>query len=136
MIQDIFAAGVLIQRDDGKILATKRTDGKGYGFPCGKREIGENPLHTAVRECFEETGHVAIIDFLEGMLSTYSLSYTDLDDSNHMIRIYRAESVAVGEPTHPEEGEVVWVTPRALVEESAWTEYNELALKHFGINWE
>jgi 8-oxo-dGTP pyrophosphatase MutT (NUDIX family) len=145
--KDIFAAGVCIV-NDGKVLATKRTDGKGYGFPCGKRDEGELAHHTAVRECFEETGYVAVVHVQEDVdnlklqgtavntLKVFNSSYTGVDDSGHLIRIYRAESVAVGDPTHPEEGEVVWVTPKELIEESTWTEYNKSVFKHFGIKWE
>ena len=55
---DVQAAGVLITNDeDDLIIAVSRKDDQSdLGLPFGKRETGETPLETAVRETFEETG--------------------------------------------------------------------------------
>src|ERR1041385_2823137 len=51
------AACVFLRREDGKVLAVSREqDLTNIGFPGGKCEDGENPLYTAARELFEETG--------------------------------------------------------------------------------
>lgn len=120
-----FAAAVFVTNEDKKILATKRADGKGYGLPCGKMEPNELPHWTAVRECFEETGNVVVVQ------TDRTAPYEAEDDSGHLVVTYRAYIVATGKPTHPEEGETVWITAKQLTEESGWNEYNKGVLEHF-----
>lgn len=49
------AVGV-VQRQDGRILMTYRTDDGFWDFPGGYMNLGENVAHTVVREIREETG--------------------------------------------------------------------------------
>lgn len=49
--------GVLVIKE-GKFLAAKRTDGKGYCGPGGHMERGESPMEAAIRETAEEFGIV------------------------------------------------------------------------------
>tara|TARA_Y100000296_G_scaffold80523_1_gene106209 strand:- start:23265 stop:25127 length:1863 start_codon:yes stop_codon:yes gene_type:complete len=57
----ISAAGIAFLSGD-KVLLLKRGDGGDYpghwAFPGGHVEPGESPMDAAVRECFEETGHL------------------------------------------------------------------------------
>jgi len=123
----VFAAGVLVvDYDSGLVLAIKRADGNGYGFPCGKLNVKERPMNAAVRECFEETGHVVIAS---------DSHFTGDDGSGNLIRIYFSQLVAVGQPTHPNEGEVVWISPELLITKSAWSKYNNNVFAHFGIEY-
>lgn len=124
MSQKVFAAGVLIQKE-GLILASKRKDTGLIGFPVGKVEEGEDPLFSAIRECFEETGHVSY--------PYHNNAYAGLDDQGKIVKIYRSDLVCQGAPTHPEEGGFVWVTPNILVSQTPWPEYNRAVLEYFGI---
>lgn len=119
----VFAAGVLLSID-GMILSLKRLDGNGYGFPCGKVEMGEHPIDAAIRECFEETGYV---------VATSTSSYYDgVDDENKVVRIYLAKVLSEGDLVFSREGTVEWVLPSDL-SNSKWKEFNEEVLKFFNI---
>lgn len=52
----IRAAGVLVKRGD-KYLAIKNDETGHVGLPFGKAEPNELMIHTARRECLEETGY-------------------------------------------------------------------------------
>jgi len=120
-----FAACVLVKNDKGLFLALLRSDGKGYGFPGGKHDPGEELKETAVREAFEETGHVVVCN-----------SYTDTFISKckeHTVATYVAKTVAIGAPTHAHEGEVVWATKEQLLNESAFGQYNKECFEFFKV---
>src|SRR5215472_298712 len=53
----IEAAGFLLRAPSGKVLFMRRTDGTGWAFPGGVKKDGETISHTAIRECYEETGY-------------------------------------------------------------------------------
>jgi len=117
------AAGVLIYKD-GLVLAINRSDGRGYGFPCGGVEPLELLQEAAVRECYEETGHIACIANSDKYIEAFETV---------TVSIFRATTVAQTQPTHPEEGTTEWITPRTLVTKSPWNEYNRQVFKHFCI---
>lgn len=50
----IYGTGVIVRRDDGKILIGRRTDGKGWCGGGGHIEQGETPRMAAYRELVEE----------------------------------------------------------------------------------
>lgn len=54
----ITSCGIIIQNQKGQVLGCSpygRKDGR-HDVPKGKMEVGETPIETALRECFEETG--------------------------------------------------------------------------------
>ena len=118
-----YASCVLIKNDQGLYLALERSDGKGFGFPGGKVDPGETFLEAAIRECFEETGHVVSCD-----LSVEP--YTAICGS-HMAATYMAKTAAIGTPTHSHEGKVVWATKGQLINKSEFGQYNKDCLDYF-----
>jgi 8-oxo-dGTP pyrophosphatase MutT (NUDIX family) len=120
-----YAACVLIVDDEDNILSLLRSDGKGYGLPGGKLDPGESLDCCAVRECFEETGHVCV---LEGVPFVALCG-------EHTVYTYFAKTVAVGQPTHAHEGEAMWVKPIKLIEETAFKQYDTDCFDFFGISF-
>jgi 8-oxo-dGTP pyrophosphatase MutT (NUDIX family) len=119
------SACVLIQNELGHVLALRRSDGKGYGFPGGKVEEGEVVSRAAVRECFEETGYVVELDKSQPLFVTTEGSFE--------VSTYKAYVACVGTPTHSHEGEVCWVDPQFLVNESNYGDYNRECFEHFNV---
>ncbi len=72
------AAYCVIIRDQQILLShfsTRIRDGRqyrGWVFPGGGMEIGEQPAQTAVREVFEETGYTVVLDGFLGVHADYA----------------------------------------------------------------
>ena len=127
MNSKVYAAGVLIQKDR-LILAAKRKDSELFGFPGGKIDPEEKASYAAIRECFEETGFVTFL-YLPS-------AYAGIDDSDNVVKIYRAEIVCKGpEPAENEAG-YCWVSPKVIATQTPWPDFNQAVLAHFGIHWE
>jgi 8-oxo-dGTP pyrophosphatase MutT (NUDIX family) len=113
------AAGVLVIRDDGRVLAVSRgADLTDWGLPFGLGEPGEEAAAVALRELREETG-------LDGELRE---------------RIFEAQAGTrwaitflarvAGEPRPSSEGEVAWVDyERLTAPTSRHAEYNRALLR-------
>jgi 8-oxo-dGTP diphosphatase len=106
---------VVVIREDGQILLTKRADFPVWCIPGGGVEDGESVGQTAVREVFEETGfHVA----LERLVGIYSRP--KWLKGEHVV-VFAARPIG-GTPT-PQETEVVemgYFAPNQLPRELAW----------------
>jgi 8-oxo-dGTP pyrophosphatase MutT (NUDIX family) len=114
------AAGVLLVRGDGSVLAIKRADGRGLGLPFGKAESSEDAETTARRELLEETG----------LFAWSSLIY--LYEANGNVA-YRTGAF-IGEIRATDEGQPVWVEPTELVQpENAFADFNRAALLRAGL---
>ena len=73
-LNPLVAAGVIAEREDGKIVLVLRGEnpGKGlWGLPAGFMEIDETIEDTARRECLEETGLLIELGDLLGVWSYY-----------------------------------------------------------------
>ena len=95
----IAACMVILQ--DGKILAIYSHKNQGKpSLPGGKKEDGELPQHTAIRECLEETGiKVSECQYL-----------TDcLDDNKNLVYCFIAKKWS-GEIVSSVEGDARWIT--------------------------
>jgi mutator protein MutT len=113
------AAGVLIRRQDGKILAVSRkNDPTDFGLPGGKVDPGETPLQAAIRELGEETGLVA-----NNLTQVF-----EIDDGCGYIMTTFVGDVS-GEINTNEAGRVKWVSPEELCAGS-FGKYNSQLLKH------
>lgn len=101
----IFGTGVLIRRNDGKILIGRRSDGKGWCGGGGHIEAGETPRMAAYRETVEEMGVYPI-----GMKEL-----GELNTNEYQSYIFLVENF-FGEP-RPADGEMDmlrWVDPVEL----------------------
>ena len=119
-MNDFYAAGALVIID-GKVLLFQRKGETGYDLPFGKRNPGETPEETAIREVREETGYtIRIIPYAPFSREGKSgLSITLL-----------GEALSKGEPSHPEEGKAV-LGDFSLLDTGRYPEYNRAMLQHF-----
>ena len=117
---NFYAAGALVLID-GKVLLFQRKGETGYDLPFGKREAGETPEETAIREVREETGYTIIIlphpPFIR--IGRSGLSLTLL-----------GEAISQGVPSHPEEGKAV-LGDFSLLDTGRYPLYNRAMLQHF-----
>lgn len=109
------AARTVTVDDQGRILL-----GRGHGrtiwtLPGGLIEPGEQPADAAIRECFEETGIIAVPEALTSVTVSGLVSHDSGDVTRHLDITFRCRA-AGGQP-HPadgEFGEVGWHHPGAL----------------------
>lgn len=121
-MNDFYAAGALIIID-GQVLLFQRKGETGYDLPFGKRDPGETPEETAIREVKEETGYtIRIIPYTP---------FTRIGRSGLSITLL-GEAVSKGEPSHPHEGKSV-LGDFSLLDTGRYPEYNRAMLKHFGF---
>jgi 8-oxo-dGTP pyrophosphatase MutT (NUDIX family) len=102
---NILKAGGIIINPNGELLLYKNAD-RGYSFPKGHVDPGEQVEETAIREIREETGlEVKIIRPLPDM------SYLNPHlNKNVLIKMFLMEPIS-GELTPEEDGdELVWTT--------------------------
>jgi ADP-ribose pyrophosphatase YjhB (NUDIX family) len=86
------AAGVIAERDDGKILLVLRGENPGrglWGLPTGFMEIDETIEDAARRECLEETGVLVELGELWGVWSFHH----DYKQSSGVLVLYTARVV-------------------------------------------
>jgi 8-oxo-dGTP pyrophosphatase MutT (NUDIX family) len=57
-------AGMILYNARGQVLILRDINSGKWSFPKGKREYGETPFHTAVRECAEESGLQLGVDYM------------------------------------------------------------------------
>jgi ADP-ribose pyrophosphatase YjhB (NUDIX family) len=120
------AAGILII-EDGKVLAVSRKNNQNdFGIPGGKCEEGEAFEDCAVRELFEETG-----------LKAYGARqiFVEVDDCGWVMAACAVEGY-VGEIKTNEAGKIAWLTPKELVTNSSFANYNKKLFDTLGIVYE
>lgn len=121
------AACALVIRDDGKILAVSRGDGReDWGLPGGKTECGEHVPETAARELFEETGVTGLMS--EGVFT--AMAHTRLCTTYLFTSMLFPEELGGTLPDF--EGHVEWVEPDVLTRGS-FGAYNTALLTHLNL---
>ncbi len=123
------AAGCIVVKYDQNtgeksFLAMRRNNQNGYDFPGGKMEPQESQIDNAVREIYEETGLVVIIDNAANSFSE--------NDGEFNFTVFPAHVVA-GNLKPSDEGDVVWVENPYLFLTGSFPRYNYHALLNFGI---
>ncbi len=120
-------AQVVLLNPEGLVLGVSRkTDHNDFGLPGGKMEDGDaNPLGTAIRETFEETGlFLSNVRLIFAIHKGGYMGYTYLADYN-------------GEINHNEPHVVKWVTFDTLIAGS-FGKYNQLvseSLDSMGVKY-
>lgn len=119
------AAVMMVMDDQKKILSvSRRTDTTRFGLPGGKSEPGEDPMQTAIRETYEETG----IAVQSCFYLTSRVEYGP-DQQDFYTHCYYAVAWS-GTPESKEEGRVAWLTEAELTgTKGAFAEYNRHALE-------
>lgn len=103
------SAVVVIQREDGRVLAVSRGRGMDrWGLPGGHVEPGELPAEGATRELMEETG----LDLEQGAL------LITLKSADRRVYVVFATKVSGRLQPYSEEGDVRWKRWRSLIDET------------------
>jgi 8-oxo-dGTP diphosphatase len=95
-LNPMIAAGVIAEREDGKIVLVLRGENPGKGLwvlPAGFMEINETVEAAATRECLEETGLTVELGDLWGVWSYHH----EYKQSSGVLVIYAARVIG-GEP--------------------------------------
>jgi 8-oxo-dGTP pyrophosphatase MutT (NUDIX family) len=117
---DFFAAGAFVEIGD-KVLLFKRASEAGYDLPFGKRDPGETPEQTAIREVKEETGYD--IEILPDK------PFTRVGKRGLCVTL-RGKAVGYSEPTHSHEGSAI-VGEISLLQTGRYPHYNRKMIEHF-----
>ena len=105
----IRAAGVVLTRGAGadlQIAVIHRRRRRDWSLPKGKLEDGEHPIEAAVRECAEESGHVAVLDV---PLPTQKYR---VDSTPKIVEYWRARMVNGQFVENKEVDEMRWLPPK------------------------
>ncbi|BDY05463.1 NUDIX hydrolase [Ferrimonas sp. YFM] len=108
--------GIIIRRDDGKILIGKRKGSHApyFSIPGGHLELGESFEQTAIREVREETG--LVIDNPQVLAITNNLR-TYREEGKHYVSVVLLAEHQGEEPINCEPDKCegwLWVDPREL----------------------
>jgi len=122
------ACCVLIENKQGKVLAVSRgTDLTNWGLPGGKAEPREEPIQTAVRELFEETGIRIEANALMLIYENTVVEFT-------VKTFYNYEYFTETELVSSHEGTAKWVYPEELIKPTCtFAEYNRAVLEKAGL---
>lgn len=108
---------------NGKVLCVSRGPGSQlFGFPGGKREIGECGKDAAIRELKEETG-----------LDTEEISHiTTIKNDSKVISYYKIKASGTLVPS--EEGDLALASVEEMKDSAnfPWAEYNKLVFQEIG----
>jgi len=119
------AAGILVVRGDGKVLAFQKHSDKGLSIPCGKIVESDWSISDAAeREACEET-------MCDIMTYDNRRIFYDTDDRGNEVYTFLGRIVQ-GSPKPTTEGVPQWVDPRELLC-GEYPVYNRKMLKFFGV---
>jgi 8-oxo-dGTP pyrophosphatase MutT (NUDIX family) len=99
----------------GRILLGRFPGHSDWTIPGGVIDPGEQPADAAARECFEETGIVAVPQAISSVAVSPVVTHANGDLTQHLDIVFRCQA-AGGEP-HPRDGELA---------EAGWFEAGEL----------
>lgn len=119
---EFYAAGALVPMGSGILLFQKKGQ-NGYDIPFGKREIGETPEQTAIREVLEETGY---------LIEIIPHAPCSRKGKNGVCITFLGKVVEKREPTHPHEGKAI-IGDIKLLDTGKYPDYNRRMLQHFGF---
>lgn len=111
----IASARAVVLDDGGRVLLGRDAASRAWALPGGIVNPGEQPADAAVRECFEETGIVAMPELLTSVTVSQPETHPNGDQTQHLEITFRCRAVA-GE-VRPADGELLdvrWFKPEEL----------------------
>lgn len=109
------AVTAVVLREDGRVLLARRSDNGRWGLVSGIVEPGEQPAATAVRECLEETGVVAVVEELVSVRAGEPVQYPNGDRCQFLDHTFRCRYVSGQARVNDDESlEVGWYDPEAV----------------------
>ncbi|MBB4933755.1 ADP-ribose pyrophosphatase YjhB (NUDIX family) [Lipingzhangella halophila] len=106
-LHSVSVAGAVV-RDDGRLLAIRRTDNGTWELPGGVLETTEAPEDGVIREVWEETGIRVEVDQLTGVYKNTTRSIVAL--------VFRCKPSGGVERPSSEATAVEWLTPEQVTE--------------------
>ncbi|MCJ8504527.1 NUDIX domain-containing protein [Kocuria flava] len=107
------AVTAVVLREDGRVLLARRADNGNWGLVSGIVEPGEQPAVTAVRECLEETGVVAVVEELVQVGAGEPVQYPNGDRCQFLDHTFRCRWVSGQARVADDESlEVGWYDPQ------------------------
>jgi 8-oxo-dGTP pyrophosphatase MutT (NUDIX family) len=101
--------------DDGRVLLGRRADTGCWALITGIIDPGEQPADAAVRECFEETGVVAVPERLAMVDVSGPVVHANGDRAEYLQLTFRCRAVGGEARVNDDESlEVGWFHPDAL----------------------
>ena len=110
-------AVAVVLDDEGRVLLQRRADNGAWALPGGIIDPAEQPADAAVRECFEETGVVAVPEALTSVSVSRPITYANGDQVQYLELTFRCR--AVGGRARVNDGEALevrWYPLEALPE--------------------
>jgi 8-oxo-dGTP pyrophosphatase MutT (NUDIX family) len=102
---------------EGQVLLERRADTGRWALPGGIIDPAEQPADAAVRECFEETGVVAVPESLTSVTVSEPITYANGDQVQYLELAFRCRAVGGEARVNDEESlEVRWHALAALPE--------------------
>jgi len=110
-------ATAVVLDNEGQVLLGRRTDTGGWALPGGIIDPAEQPADAAVRECFEETGVVAVPEALTSVTVSQRKTYANDDQVQYLELTFRCRAAGGAACVNDEESlEVGWHALDALPE--------------------
>ena len=110
-------AAAVVLDGEGRVLLGRRADTGGWALPGGIIDPAEEPADAAVRECFEETGIVAIPEALTSVTVSQPITYANGDQVQYLELTFRCRVAGGTARVNDEESlEVDWHPLDALPE--------------------
>jgi 8-oxo-dGTP pyrophosphatase MutT (NUDIX family) len=110
-------AVAVVLDDDGQVLLGRRADTGAWTLPGGIIDPAEQPADAAVRECFEETGVIAVPEVLTSVSVSQPVTYPNGDQTQYLELTFRCRAVGGEARVNDEESlEVGWHALDALPE--------------------
>jgi 8-oxo-dGTP pyrophosphatase MutT (NUDIX family) len=110
-------AAAVVLDGEGRVLLGRRADTGGWALPGGIIDPAEEPADAAVRECFEETGVVAIPEALTSVTVSQPITYANGDQVQYLELTFRCRVAGGTARVNDEESlEVRWHPLDALPE--------------------
>lgn len=132
-VTPLVGCDVFVVNDKKEVLLIKRSDNLRWSLPGGCQDLGETPVHCAVRECKEETGfEIKITELLGTWSSTsYEFIYYPYKDNEFCHLVFKADIVGGERTVSSESLDVAWFAEDNLPDIS---DGHEIRIK-FGFDW-